>query len=212
MGGKVFLVCFFGGAVGTFVALQLWQPIWWVGMLVGGLMGYLSYEFKGVASAIQTGTMSLYSGLRTNFRTNPWETVLTAITVPPLIGVVTYFATWFFIYAPWALMLGLDEFNCHARMVGCTFFGNVGTVSVAVLLSIIAGAVIVCAALGTRWLFIQIHSEIWLLCGLDAAIGTGIGYYLGSALIGAVVGGIFGLVNYQIISVWWLHLVPTSSR
>lgn len=53
-------------------------------------------------------------------------------------------------------------------------------------------------------LFLRIHSEIRLLCGIDAMIGTTIGYFAGSAIIGALVGGLFGVLNYAIITELYL--------
>ncbi|MBU1046866.1 hypothetical protein KKH36_03765 [Patescibacteria group bacterium] len=48
--------------------------------------------------------------------------------------------------------------------------------------------------------FILIHSDIRLICGLDAAIGTAIGYYTGFVLVGMIVGGIIGVINYKLVS------------
>ncbi|MDO8495356.1 MAG: hypothetical protein Q7S32_02395 [bacterium] len=52
-----------------------------------------------------------------------------------------------------------------------------------------------------KYLFLIIHSEFRLLCAVDAAIGVVIGFLGGSALIGAVVGGLFAVLNYEILSV-----------
>jgi len=59
--------------------------------------------------------------------------------------------------------------------------------------------------------FIIIHSEIRLLCGVDAVIGAAAGYFTGSAIIGALAGGLIGVINYEIVSRRVLHLVPTKS-
>jgi len=51
------------------------------------------------------------------------------------------------------------------------------------------------------WLvFLAIHSEVRLLCGVDAMLGAAIGYYAGSAVIGAIAGGILGVINYALIT------------
>lgn len=60
----------------------------------------------------------------------------------------------------------------------------------------------------TWYLFTEIHSNIQLLCGVDAAIGAAVGYFLENAALGAVMGGLFGVVNYEIVSKRWLKLVP----
>lgn len=70
---------------------------------------------------------------------------------------------------------------------------------------------------GTAWLakmlwkvtcvvFVTIHSEVRLLCGVDAAIGATVGYFLGNALLGAAIGGILGVLNYKLISRQLLRL------
>lgn len=38
--------------IGTFVALQLNVYLWWVGLLVGALGGYLAYDWQQVMLAI----------------------------------------------------------------------------------------------------------------------------------------------------------------
>lgn len=48
--------------------------------------------------------------------------------------------------------------------------------------------------------FIRIHSEMRLLCMADAALGAAVGYFAGSAIIGALAGGVFGLVNYAVVT------------
>ncbi|MFA6428427.1 MAG: hypothetical protein WCW02_02675 [Candidatus Buchananbacteria bacterium] len=50
---KIFVACFSGGIIGGLVALQLHPEIWWLGMVVGFLTGYLTYDFKQVISAVK---------------------------------------------------------------------------------------------------------------------------------------------------------------
>lgn len=45
-----------------------------------------------------------------------------------------------------------------------------------------------------------VHSDVRLLCLCDAGIGTLIGFMSGSPIVGALVGGIFGAVNYEVVS------------
>lgn len=45
-----------------------------------------------------------------------------------------------------------------------------------------------------------IHSDIRLLCGTDAAIGSIVGFYFGYAIVGALVGGLLGVLNYELVS------------
>jgi len=58
-------------------------------------------------------------------------------------------------------------------------------------------------------LFLAIHSDERLLVAVAAAVGCAIGYFYGSALVGAFSGGIFGILNFEILSKRALKLVPT---
>jgi hypothetical protein len=62
-----------------------------------------------------------------------------------------------------------------------------------------------------KTLFITIHSDIRLLCGIDSALGALAGYYLQNALIGALIGGAWGLINYWVVSVKILRLNTEKS-
>lgn len=62
------------------------------------------------------------------------------------------------------------------------------------------------------WAFFKlIHSDERLLCGLDAAIGAGVGYLAGNAALGALAGGLLGVINYELVSKRLLHLVPAKN-
>ncbi len=54
------------------------------------------------------------------------------------------------------------------------------------------------------------HSEIRLLCGMDAAIGAVVGYYYGNALIGAIIGGAWGVFNFEVFSIRLFRFVPKT--
>lgn len=63
------------------------------------------------------------------------------------------------------------------------------------------------------FLFTQIHSDIRVLCLVDAGIGTVLGiFYFGSPVMGAFAGGLLGLLNYEIVTKRILHLVPVTRR
>lgn len=59
-----------------------------------------------------------------------------------------------------------------------------------------------------RVFFRLIHSDLRLLCAFDAALGAAVGYFTGSALLGALIGGFAGVANYEIISKRVLNLIP----
>ncbi len=61
--------------------------------------------------------------------------------------------------------------------------------------------------------FILAHSNLRLLCLVDGFIGALAGsWFLNHALLGAIAGGIWGLLNYWIVSVKILHLAPARVR
>jgi|GEM_PF-995767 len=60
--------------------------------------------------------------------------------------------------------------------------------------------------------FVLAHNDLRLLCFVDATIGAIAGYFLGSALLGALIGGVSGLLNYWVVSVKILHLAPARAR
>jgi MFS family permease len=57
-----------------------------------------------------------------------------------------------------------------------------------------------------------IHSDIRLLCMMDASLGALIGFKYGNPLIGGVAGAVLGILNYWFVSVRWLKLVPVQSN
>ena len=60
----------------------------------------------------------------------------------------------------------------------------------------------------------QVHSDVRLLCGIDALLFAGLcGIFTDLNLIfGALAGGLFGLLNYEVMSKRVLHLVPARNR
>ena len=58
--------------------------------------------------------------------------------------------------------------------------------------------------------FLMIHSEIRLLCGVDAAIGAAVGYHYHSVFIGMVAGALWGVLNFEILSIRVLKCIPAS--
>ena len=51
---KIALTCFLGAFFGALVALQMNHHFLWIGVLVGGVVGYLSYNIKEIPSAMHT--------------------------------------------------------------------------------------------------------------------------------------------------------------
>lgn len=75
----------------------------------------------------------------------------------------------------------------------------------------------VCLWRAAKKVFITIHSDERLLCGTDGALGGAIAYHLFNGalwvvLTGGVLGALIGLLNYQLVSVHWLKLVPARTK
>lgn len=56
--------------------------------------------------------------------------------------------------------------------------------------------------------FVYVHSERRTICFVDATLGAAFGFLLGSAILGAMIGAVLGIINYEIVSVRWLRLIP----
>lgn len=263
---KVGSACATGAFVGALVALEVGRMFWPVGLLVGGLVGYLSYEFRAVTEAFTTAgrraqwMVKMFIGPTLEHRR--WRRLATSSSF--LLSLTLCSA----IFGPVALALWCcDVFRQHPSpgemyhitsgyVGGLLFFCLQISLIVPALMYVICSFVddaitednleylrhiretwnplyfwgitvprvtrtivlpwltvrVARAYLFTRYFvpsFLRlIHSEVRLLCAVDAAIGAGIGYFAGSALIGALAGAAIGVVNFELISKRWLKLVP----
>lgn len=244
---KIFLACGFGAGIGTIVALSVNTYFWWLGMLVGGLAGYFSYEFRKVLAAIRQAWHLVIGWrpdkdlLKLQFKAAFWTS---SSIVTCLIGLMLL---------PLALIPELE-------IEGCLLFIGGGSVIFLITLPILfiftprtqkelerdiwIGKIynpfsVYCyypllliwrTPKGIRWLirksplmiltawrfiktvFVLIHSDLRLLCGFDAAIGTAIGYFTSNVIIGMLAGGVIGVLNYELLSKRLLHLVPSKNH
>lgn len=254
MAGKVFMACALGGGVGALVALQMWQPFWWVGMLVGGLVGYLAYGFDEVCRAVSLAWRETIEWHSNPVDWSNWRKDFMSVFNFILNIAVGVCLSAIFIYAVWGThsqsnnLLFIKFVGSFLFMGGCiglfvaafsasdSAWRAVGTCSpyptstnvfrfyfLIVPRAIVKG-VWLAVTRGPGWIakgvvviarflwqvFLLIHSEMLLLCGLDSAIGAAIGYWLGNAGIGALAGGVFGLINFEIVSKRWLKLIPAK--
>lgn len=228
---KIFFACAFGAGIGTAIALQL-GIFWWIGVLIGGLVGYLSYEFRAVIAAVR----KVLTWRLVSIEVIKWTTLCFAALFATLLISAIPISLFFrkpdillIILILWILYTLLyclkaccdiklfesaseeemiKECKKIARMCNPhkVYFGYIPW------LIYKSPRVIVLFAKFMKGFFVLIHSEIRLLCGFDAAIGVVIGYFAGNIIIGALVGGIFGILNFEILSKRILHLAPSRPR
>ena len=253
---KIFMACAIGAFVGSLVALELNKYFWWLGLLVGGLTGYISYEFKTIPKAMLVAYKRML-GRKLSDEEKAFNKALvntfligvvacclgavTFLTLPGLLlsfflgvkfatsglialGCLTFFLA--YIVASFTMDVTLDwkcphcvEINKIQRNKYIKAIKVLNPVSFyfywipwgikRIPRVVVRITVVVFQFLKT--LFILIHSDERLLCGVDAMIGTAIGYFSGSAIIGFFAGGIFGAINYEIVSkrLLRLHLKQT---
>lgn len=259
---KVFVAVALGAFVGALVALQLNPLVWWLGLAVGGLIGYLVYEPMVVIRTIPIAARNAYeaSGEGLQKIVNIATTILSAF----LLGCrrmksrrkeLFWYLAGGWTAGFWVVVAMNFPFLCipakYRDLGTCSKFNL--TISPLVFIGITA--IVVIALLITsesdlpedkrrfRWiatrrnpvivlwyalclipgtakflvrftatLFRLIHSDIRLLCGVDAAIGAAVGYFTQNAIVGAAIGGLFGALNFEILSKRVLRLVPLRSR
>ena len=246
---KVFLACAIGAFVGAVVALELNKYFWWVGLLVGGFVGYISYEFKKVVMALPTAWrkargwqpdrewwreyLKLFVAV-INFGLNiafPCAFLFKLLATLSLSEAFTTGSAIFSITVLFLMVVGFKNTkpNTHQMktdlqqlphfwklylwllpkwiLKGSWWLMRRAPTFAKELATAIARASIV-ARNFIVYLFKEIHSDIRMLCGLDAAIGAAIGYFAGSAVIGAAAGGLWGTLNFEILSIRILKLIP----
>jgi len=233
-GWKVFSASALGAGLGSLVALEVASWLWWLGLVVGGLVGYLSYEFKAVLAAILKAYRAA-RGWRPNFyfwKCAVWW-ILVAVSffawlvltmlidvargISPGVGAVVALGVS-------GLFFGLAFPTIEAARSETTFAVAARRVTYWIFPPLVifwhlprglwwiirriprASLVFVRFVPRFAWqVFIRIHSEMRILCGTDAMLGAGVGYFAGSALLGALFGGLFGVVNYAFVTERWLR-------
>jgi hypothetical protein len=272
---KVFLACAIGAGIGSFVALEVSAMLCWVGFLLGGFVGYLSYEWKEVVRAVPKA-YRIAAGYRLPagyLKFFVWDvflwfniaflsTILLACIIESgrsttgehlsfKASIIVGGFVWFFsVLLSGGAVLNIayysmkspisydgqllkDEIETTRQFALCTFLPCIffwhlpcGIVFVAKRTPSFSvwffnGSLLVAREWGSflkkfLWnLFLLIHSEMRILCSIDAFIGTVIGYFAGSALMGALYGGIVGVFNFLVITelclkrIW--RIIPIQS-
>lgn len=284
-GFKIFTVTALGAFVGALVGLQLAPVFWWVGMLVGGAVGYFAYNAGEVVRAVPPAIRLArtvweevldvdYWGAFRQFGRVSVLALLTlgkaALVLPALVLSVAVVG----LVSVMEVVVALTRFLPTSPWVYA--FGTTGDLLATLMFSLLVGMFICCVAFDiwgwtrpdkyTGWnefrvflrqrkgwialmllykasplglltwylpkllwlmlkilpaaaqaivafwwtLFKLIHSDRRLLCGVDAALGAAVGIFAHNPLLGALVGGVVGVLNYEIVSKRWLKLVPTA--
>lgn len=223
---KIFLACGIGAFIGSLIALDMSKYFWWVGLLVGGFIGYLGYNVQEIPQAARKAYSSI-RGFDYPTRTF-WKCWMILCGLIFVWTTNTFSSLWLFFGPP---ALGYREgvkAACIFCSVGCVIglfilmsdstnhsgeeqllrvlkkaiLYSLPPVILFLLFRLIWKLVVKMpvAIKFAKTFLIQIHSDLRLLCGIGAAIGTCIGYFAGSAVIGALAGGVFGVFNYEVIS------------
>lgn len=245
---KIFIACALGVGIGSIISLEINTFFWWLGILIGGLIGYFSYEFKSVIQAFKKAwgeVTSFDSNLYKEIGRIVWKTIaigsLGFSFTPVYLGLQSillfdensfneypFLIFLFFLFSYFLFLIPCfkvldecrDRYNISKKELNKNdwreiFFKTTNPlliffywpfvslkyilISIFWIFSKIPFIVVMTASI-IKKTFILIHSDIRLICGLDAAIGTVIGYYTGFVIIWMIAGGIIGVINYELIS------------
>lgn len=247
---RIAVACFIGATLGALIAFQFNQYPWWLGILIGGLIGYLSYEFKTFIRALKRAWTEVSEkqsgeiGRGIIRELKAISRVAAFIMQILLLGFSWTVILWFLVLLPGTersemmllvlTCLSLSAFTGIAVILSLLFLGPRDKYSIPPLqfgiyaLKTANPITVLCYWIprGALWIlqqtpliavftgrvakrtFIMVHSELRLLCLTDAMLGAFIGYWCGNVLIGGVAGAVCGVLNYKLISVHWLKLVP----
>lgn len=251
--GKVFVASAIGAAIGSLVALQVNTNFWWVGLLVGGIVGYLSYEWKEVVRAIPIAARAAFPALVRGMsefvkemreawtwafgRPRPFvylhllfgavfsfllsgdifKTINFESSPSPLCALFCIAILLLFLLSTISVLLFLcihipycfeeddceycENFFSETSYLKTTkmYFLEIPKAWVKVLWELVSSMTTGFVRFGWK-MFLLIHSERRLLCGMDAMLGACVGYFSGSVLVGALAGGILGVVNYVYVT------------
>ena len=88
---KIFVSCALGAGIGALIALQLNHSFWWIGILIGGFIGYVSYESDKVIAAVPLAwryaakNISIWKPYRYRPNKQAWKDNALAITYALLL-------------------------------------------------------------------------------------------------------------------------------
>jgi len=236
---KVFIACAFGAGIGSFVALEISAMFCWAGFLLGGFACAILYYWKNVFEAIPiayraTANISfpkLYFNMigqivifLLNFTTWFIAFMLIIIKEDPTQIILGMCGGLLFVFFLLSLMFywefkeqewesistlkslrGVNYYFCPPIL----FFWHLPRGIVFVVRRTPSYVVYFFYYLWN--LFLQIHLEPGVPCIVDALLGACVGYFAGSAIAGALIGGVFGVFNYLVVTEFCLKrlkLIP----
>lgn len=236
---RIAVACFIGAFIGLVIAFTIRHNFWWVGMLVGGLVGHLSYNVREVLETSRKvwrslctvrNVVTLLLGIGSVI-----SSALTFMLLPLYLSSINLtFPSFLLLWVVLSVFFGFAfrdirdrevfiEILKHANPISAPFWavywfikGTAWCVE-----RILTGMMFVCRFV--KGVFILIHSDIRLLCGVDAALGVFIGRMMGQsvatnvpailaiAVFGGIVGALLGVLNYRLVSIRWLKLSPVKA-
>jgi hypothetical protein len=262
----------FGAFIGTVAAFEVNRWFWWLGLLAGGLTGYLSFEWRTIVRAVPVAwraatklrmpkrenpvvllnmlltsavTMSWVACSYAGIRLSSWVMSTygdfagfwlcinvgskiafgLALVVSLCIVTGTLATTFDWLEGKQSLYYELkgaeDELKWNWRISAPIVVGWYLPLGIVMLvrrtpaagrfilirLARIPGLLSRVARFVGRFfrnLFLLIHSDERLICGVDALLGTAFGYFAHSVIIGMLAGGVLGIVNYELVTKRWL--------
>ncbi|MBI2465932.1 MAG: hypothetical protein HYV66_01730 [Candidatus Sungbacteria bacterium] len=228
------LACGFGALVGVFVSLEITEHFqygryfWGIGAVLGGLVGYVSVDFsdfrEGLILAYRRTIAWRPDGLywKTFFLTFFEYMVLCLNSVVffyvvfgdhflLILGLVLIFSACLsFLYA--SDIMSPDRYSdLYWPTQGLWWLMRRAPSAVAAAPSALAEGTLTLGRFAAT-VFRYVHSRRRTICFSCAALGAAAGYYAGSALAGAVIGAMLGAVEYQLVALRWLKLVPNGGR
>lgn len=263
---KVFFATALGALVGTVISLEINNWFWWIGLIVGGLVGYLSHDFKKVIKAIPKAWEKTEDEnkriifKRSFFHLLAISNAVTSITLGIVVLIILgnlnieteiiyddikliilcisliclALIILSFVMALWKsyetdyIHIGENESKMNKK-VSIIFFPLLSPFTAIFytlkglwlltkgiylnrieIVKFLFITIWVTIAKFFKNLFILIHSDVRVICFIDACIGTALGFYFQSPIIGCLAGGVIGWFNYQIVSIKILKLSPKN--
>jgi hypothetical protein len=215
---KIFSACAFGAFIGTLIAMEVGRHFWWVGLLVGGFTGYLSYDAQEIPGVLRKAYIATIK-LREQGNTIPYGKIILFGLIAALVIVPDVFSLPIIVLA----LMGSEK---RSEIEACLFTLLIAIPWISAVISSILYEEVNGGSKNTfsqieeifwkynlvsfyciflprqilmliKYFLLFIHSDLRLLYGVDAAIGACIGYFNGSAILGAIIGGVIGVIDLE---------------